>query len=424
MNSFSWWKNLFTSDPPRWSRTILEAPGVEGWREAVRRWIDEESLEQHARLLSGELPMAGVPLGIKDLFDQRGMVTLAGSVLLEEIGVPAPEDALIIRRFRDLGMVPVGRTNMNEFAYGLDGFNPHTGNCPHPKDPRRISGGSSSGSAWIVGSGVIPVALGTDTGGSIRVPAALCGVYGYRGVPDDTAREGVFPLAASFDTAGWFTATREDMLALLEALIPPGEAGEREAGLLWYTPQRVSLTEEVSAACATFRRGLSHWFIEGGEARGLRRRLEAVSEESFWAYNVIGSCEAFEVHRPWFEEYRERYNPEVRRLIDRSRHWEAGELSYARRVEEKVAALLDELLSEVWGIAMPAVHRSAPLMEEVDQAFRVEIIRLTSLASLAGLPALTIPLPLPDGLSCGVQLITTERRMLSLARRVLQEESR
>lgn len=414
MRSIGEWKELFARDREGWRSAILDAPGVSGWGEAVRRWIEPERLEAEARLIDTGLPMAGAPIGVKDLFDQRGTTTLAGSTLLEEIGEPAGEDALIVRRFRGLGMVPVGRTNMNEFAYGLDGFNPHTGNCPHPRDPRRISGGSSSGSAWLVGRGVVPVALGTDTGGSVRVPAALCGIYGYRGTPDQSAREGVFPLSVSFDTAGWFTSHAADMRALLEALAPAQRDSPRGRAL-WYTPERVSLSREAEEAYEAFRRALPVEEPRFGEAGGLTRRLEAVSEECFWAYNVIGSSEAYEVHRRWFSEYRDRYNPEVWRLIDRSRHWETGALTYARELKEEVTELMHRLLEEVDAILIPAVHRSAPLMEEVDQAFRVDIIRLTSFASLAGLPVLTVPLPLSEGLSCGVQIITTPGRLRSVA---------
>ncbi|MFP4426445.1 MAG: amidase [Spirochaetaceae bacterium] len=424
MKSLSWWKDTFATNRDLWKKSLLEASRSEkDWNRAVRQWVGEARLNREAERVLPEGALAGVPFGVKDLFDQEGEVTLAGSILLERIGVPAVRDALILRRLRERGAVPVGRTNMNEFAYGLDGFNPHTGDCPHPKDPERISGGSSSGSAWIVAKGILPAALGTDTGGSVRVPAALCGVYGFRGLPDECARDGVFPLARSFDTTGWFTASGEDMLALLE-LLWDGESESEGAEALWYAPGSVRLSEECLVAYRRFlgqNRG-----VDGGSEAAERaaRSLDSVIEEAFWAYNVIGSCEAFEVHRHWFSRYKERYNPDVWRLIDRSRHWESGALEYARILREEVGALLRRLLDESKAIMMPAVHTVAPRMSEVDQEFRVDIIKLTSLASLAGLPVLTIPLETSSGLSCGVQIITTAGQVLPVARRYLSGGTR
>lgn len=432
MKTLSWWRHTFATDRDLWKKTLLEASLEQtDWSRAVRRWSGEAELTLEADRVAPEGPLAGVPFGVKDLFDQEGKVTRAGSVLLEEIGEPADRDALILRRLREQGAVPVGRTNMNEFAYGLDGFNPHTGDCPHPKDGERISGGSSSGSAWIVAKGILPLALGTDTGGSVRVPAALCGIYGFRGLPDEQARDGVFPLAQSFDTTGWFTASGEEMLELLELLWP---CGARESGggegvgrggtPLWYAPQTVRLSSECEAAYHAFLENQEHIDRRSKEADELSGRLDSVIEEAFWAYNVIGSCEAFEVHRDWFTQYRDRYNPDVWRLIDRSRSWESGSLEYARTIERGVTSLLYGILEDVEAIMMPAVHSVAPLMRAVDQEFRVDIIKLTSLGSLAGAPVLTVPLETSSGLSCGVQIITKPERVLSVARRLLPGEAR
>ena len=438
-----WWRETFAGDRDRWRESLLSAPGEEqrAWRRAVRSWPRPAELDGEADEVTAG-PLAGVPFGVKDLFDQKDNVTLAGSILLKQIGTPATEDALIVRKLRELGAIPVGRTNMNEFAYGLDGFNPHTGNCPHPVDPQRISGGSSSGSAWIVARGILPIALGTDTGGSIRVPAAFCAVYGFRGIPDESGREGVFPLSRSFDTAGWFTRSAADMAAMIElfygwpARTQASAEGETSARAqasargettpaettgkgIYYAPAKVELTPEVAAAYDGYLRSTDLVETDSPTAGLFRDRLDAVIDEAFWAYNVIGSCEAFDVHSRWFTEHKRLYNPDVWRLIDRSRHWEPGALDYAGQLKEEISSLLRELLNSVDALVMPAVHTVAPKMEEVDQPFRVDIIRLTSLASLAGLPVITIPLKTEGGLSCGLQLITTPEKITAVARTFL-----
>ena len=164
-------------------------------------------------------PLHGVPYLLKDLFDLAGVPTKAGSTFLDRSDPLTRATAPIVQRLRELGAVLAGKTHLVEFASGLTGENPHYGDCPHPHFPDRLSGGSSSGSAALVAAGVAPLAIGTDTGGSVRVPAALCGLYGFRLTPDDELIRDAFPLAPTMDTAGWFTANAKDMLTVWRATV-------------------------------------------------------------------------------------------------------------------------------------------------------------------------------------------------------------
>ena len=162
-------------------------------------------------------PLAGVPYGVKDLFDVAGLPTTAGSALYAD-AQPAATDAKAIVRLRAAGAVLVATLNMDEFAYGFATINAHHGTTRNPHDPGRLAGGSSGGSAAAVAAGMVPFALGSDTNGSIRVPASLTGLYGLRPTHDALPMQGVFPFAASFDDIGPFTTTVADMACIWQVL--------------------------------------------------------------------------------------------------------------------------------------------------------------------------------------------------------------
>ncbi|MBC8010257.1 MAG: amidase, partial [Burkholderiales bacterium] len=175
--------------------------------------------------------LQGIPFAAKDLFDAAGLPTFAGSAFLPEVRaghiaspdfpVPvSPIDGAFIRDVRAAGGALAAKAHMHEFAYGITGENPHYGDCEIPGHPGRTTGGSSSGSAFLVKAGVVPLALGTDTGGSIRVPSAFCGLYGFRMTPHHPWIADGFPLAESFDTPGFFTANASDLRTTLDALVP------------------------------------------------------------------------------------------------------------------------------------------------------------------------------------------------------------
>src|SRR6478736_5919201 len=174
-----------------------------------------------------EQPLHGVPYFLKDLFDLAGVPTRAGSSFLHLVRALPDRNSRIVDRLATAGAACAGKTHLGELASALTGENRNYGDCPHPRFPDRLTGGSSSGSAALVGAGVAPLATGTDTGGSVRVPAAWCGLYGFRLTPDDALIRDAFPLAPTLDTAGWFTANAGDMLATMNALTGPRPAAKK-----------------------------------------------------------------------------------------------------------------------------------------------------------------------------------------------------
>ncbi|MEO0607168.1 MAG: amidase family protein, partial [Pseudomonadota bacterium] len=167
-------------------------------------------------------PLAGVPFAAKDLFDVQGEVTTAGAKLRSS-AAKATSDAPLIARMKAAGAVYMGRLNMDEFAYGFATVNAHFGTTRNPHDYERLAGGSSGGSAAAVAAGLVPVTLGSDTNGSVRVPASLCGLFGLRPTHNTLPMSGVFPFVERLDTVGPFTRTIEDMATVFRVLadLPP-----------------------------------------------------------------------------------------------------------------------------------------------------------------------------------------------------------
>ena len=259
-------------------------------------------------------PLAGIPICVKDVIDVAGMPTTAASSGWSSLPTA---DASAVARLREAGAVVVGKGNTNEFAFGIDGRNPHRGDCRNPRDPTRISGGSSSGPACATGAGLALGGLGTDTSGSLRVPASLCGLVGVRPTHGLVPTDGVVPLAWSYDTVGPLARTVADATLLLEAIAdlavaPAGDAGSdlppdlrgRTIGLL---------TQFVEAGCdpeiaAATRAAATLMESLGAEVRPIGLpRLEHIDAIHF----VIQFAEAAAVHRQWIDGQRPHYEPAV-----------------------------------------------------------------------------------------------------------------
>ncbi|RXK55619.1 amidase [Oleiharenicola lentus] len=368
-------------------------------------------------------PLRGIPYLLKDLFDLAGVPTRAGSTFLDQVR-PAPKtDSRIVQRLGELGAVCAGKTHLVEFASGLTGENPHYGDCPHPRFPNRLSGGSSSGSAALVAAGVAPLSIGTDTGGSVRVPAAWCGLHGFRLSPGDEFIRDAFPLAPTLDTAGWFTASAGDMLAVWQAwtgsrvgakaTTGSSTLSSRPAGTqarLPDTPPRgcylnarklvPGMDPAVATACDYAAASLSAHADPVAEAA-----LSLSWNHAVESYITIGMSEAHAVHRHWLAPYREHYDPVIWKRFTDAGHFPAADIARARERLAEVRSVFRDFFRAYDYLVLPAVPCVAPTKTEANLELRRNILTLTAPASLAGLPVLTIPVPLNSGLTAGLQII-------------------
>ncbi len=352
-------------------------------------------------------PLHGVPYLLKDLFDLAGVPTNAGSTFLNSArGTPAHDSALV-RRLRELGAACAGKTQLVEFAAGLFGDNSHYGDCPHPHFPDRLAGGSSSGSAALVAAGVVPFAIGTDTGGSVRVPAAFCGIHGFRLSPGDNFIRDAMPLSPSLDTAGWFAATAADMLTATSALVGllsnAPESPEPRGSYLPAETFGIPFDRETAAACDRAAAA----FATPAD-RDTTAALLASWQGAIEAYTVTALHEAHAIHRDWLAPYREEYEPGIWQRFSDGARYTPAQLTGAAASFARVREAFRQYFRDHDFLVLPATPFPALRKADCTPEARRALLTLTTPASLAGLPVLTIPVALPSGLTSGLQIILRE----------------
>ena len=397
--NFADWQNLSPADAAReLHRRAATLLSVDQQRAALAVVLPEEKLTEAfaaARATNG--PLAGVPYFAKDLFDAAGLPTFAGSTFLPEVRDTPARDGAFVRASSATGAVFAGKTHLHEFAYGITGENPHYGDCEHPRFPGRTTGGSSSGSAAAVAAGIVPLALGSDTGGSIRVPAAWCGLYGFRVTPRDAWISDAFPLSPTFDTAGWFTANATDLRLAISALTGLRSLQRPLRGCYLAMPGvdaavadacRLAAERLAPAADAATREDLLHGFAPAVDA-----------------YHTTVAVEAWEAHKSWADRYRDRYDPVVWQRLNRVHALTTAQLDSALLGLTTVRLLWTKFFLTYDFLVLPATPCPALTKAECTLENRSRVITLTAPASLGGLPVLTVPVRLPSGFSTGLQII-------------------
>ena len=386
------------------------------WVKPEEQLADELGGSGSSPTVAGQEPgppaLHGIPYLLKDLFNLAGVPTRAGSTFLHRVrGLPT-RDCWIAEQLTRAGAACAGKTHLVEFASGLTGENPHYGDCPHPRFPDRLSGGSSSGSAALVAAGVAPLSIGTDTGGSVRVPAAWCGLYGFRLTPGDDFIGDAFPLAPSLDTAGWFTANAADLLTTWQALVSSSrrETAGHTSGLTTAATPRgcyinarrlvPGMDPAVATACDYAAASLSAHADPVAEASLVLSWHHAVE-----AYITIGMSEAHAVHRDWLAPYHEHYDPVIWRRFTDAGHFPPADIAHARLQMADIRTVWRDFFRAYDFLVLPAVPCVAPTKAQATPELRRAILTLTAPASLGGLPVLSLPVPVADGLTAGLQII-------------------
>jgi aspartyl-tRNA(Asn)/glutamyl-tRNA(Gln) amidotransferase subunit A len=338
----------------------------------------------------------GIRLAVKDLFDTAGLETTYGSAIFA--GHVPRESAAAVGLLEAAGYVTVGKANLHEFAYGTTSENPHFGDVPNPAHSGRVAGGSSGGSAAALTAGLADAALGTDSAGSIRIPAACCGVVGHKPTHGLVALDGCWPLAASFDTAG--------------PLARDVQACERMLGVLapGYRPQALgSLDEvEVGVAWTELAEPLVRARVEEAAARFPRRRaveLPLVPVETYAAF----MREAADVHRELYAENADLYGEDVRVKLERCFAVRDREVERAAQLREDYRAQVEDAVEGVDLVLTPTLPIVAPPLRRGqapgDLDVREALIRFTYPFSTLGWPALAVPCgPAEGGLPASLQI--------------------
>ena len=427
------------------TRTYLER--IQRFDSSLRAYItvDEDRALSHARhadeaLSRGDVlgPLHGLPLALKDNIATRGLRTTAGSKVLRD-WVPG-DDAPVVQRLRAAGAIVLGKTNMHEFAYGGTCTNVHHGAVRNPWNQERVPGGSSGGSGVAVAAGLCAAALGTDTAGSVRLPACQCGVVGLKPTYGRVSIEGVIPLAWSLDHVGPITATVEDAALLLNVMSGPVATDPTTS-----RAARPDFLEGLDQGIRGLRVGVPRgYFFEGlqpdvetaiKEALQVLQGLGASLHDLDWptarysnsATWTIILAEASAYHRRWIRRQPEDYGPDIRTNLEQGEFVPATDYVQAQRARSVMRREVDTLLEGVDALVTPTLAITPPRSGEttVEVGGKIKeinpvFIRLTDPLNLTGSPAISVPCGFGrDGLPIGLQVVGRafeEQLVLRIAR--------
>ncbi len=365
-------------------------------------------------------PLHGLAFAAKDLFDVAGHGTSAGNPDWLATHSPAKANAWAVQALLDAGATLTGKTVTDELAYGMTGRNVHYGAPVNPSAPDRITGGSSSGSVAAVAGRLVDFALGSDTGGSVRIPASYCGVFGLRTTHARVPTKGVVDLAPSFDTVGWFARDATLMQRVGDVLLGAGP----DAG----TPAELLVGDDLFAmADADVVAAIKPLADRTAERIGRRRNVRVFRREPAdyrEAFRLLQAREAWEADGAWIGRVKPKLGPDVQERFDAASKVADADLAEPRRIRDEARHLADDLLGQGAILCLPTSpvpppRRDASLatLGEV----RARTMALTCLAGLAGLPQLSIPAGTVGGAPVGLSLIAArggDKTLLALSRAI------
>jgi amidase len=353
---------------------------------------------------AAEGPLAGLTVAVKDMYDIAGTRTGGGSPDWLNTHPPAASHAAVIRRLLERGATVIGKTVCDEFFFSVTGANAHYGTPINPRALGRLPGGSSSGSAAAAAAGACDFSLGSDTGGSVRVPAAFCGVYGIRPTHGRIDMTGAMPMAPSFDVPGWFASGPGVLRRVGEVLLDAG-------GVRAHLRELIILDDAFAEA-------------DGEVASLLRAAIDAMAGDlpepvhdavaphgfELWreSFRVIQAREIWSIYGPFVEQHRPKLGPGIRERMEFAATVSERNAEMARQEQKRARERICALVKPGTVLALPTAPCIAPRIDtgaEALESFRVRVMRLTCLAGLSGLPQVTLPVGSISGCPVGLSFI-------------------
>ena len=371
--------------------------------------------------------LSGKQFAVKDVFDIAGTCSGFGNPDWLATHPPAASTASVIEVLLNAGGDMIGRTLSDELTYSLTGENAHYGTPINPAAPERIPGGSSNGSASAVAGELVDFALGTDCGGSVRLPASYCGIIGIRPSHNRVAVDGVIPFAPSFDVVGWFT--RDAGLCEIVGALLLNEAATPAL------PTRLLVADDALAMVAPATRAAFELAL--APVTGLLGAPAGLTVSSaglnawFEVFRVVQGSEIWRNRREWIETVKPNIGAGVRERLDWAATLGAAQIDPAVRQHQAIRGEIDRLLAPGDVLCLPTSPRAAPLKSEpattIENEYRVQAMRLLCIAGLGGLPQVSLPLATLDGLPLGLSLIGptgSDMQLLALARALCEPQDR
>ena len=366
-------------------------------------------------------PLSGLTFAAKDIFDIAGHVTGCGNPYWRATHEPAESNAWVVQQLVDAGAAMVGKTITDELTRGIFGENMHYGTPVNPKAPSRVPGGSSSGSASAVAGQLVDFALGSDTGGSVRVPSSFCGLFGLRPTHGRIPLEGMLLQAPSFDTIGWFARDTETFALVGSVILPPGPDSPR--------PQRLVIAEDAWELAEPSTRNALETVLEKVAplfASSATARLSSTSLEEWSGHQqVLQSREAWESARDWIDQVNPTFSFEVSDRYAMARAVTDEQIVVAQAGRDAVVTRMNEVFDggDVV-VCLPTTVSPAPLIgQRVSErhTLRLRNSALTSIAGNTGRPQISLPLAEVDGLPVGLSLLGdygADEQLIELAREI------
>ena len=361
----------------------------------------------------------GIPIAVKDLYDTKGIRSTSGSKFFAD-HIPQ-EDALVVKKIKQAGAQIIGKTNTHEIALGVTNNNPHYGACRNPWDITRTPGGSSGGSAVAVATGMTLAALGTDTGGSIRIPASLCGVVGLKPTYGRVSLRGILPLSWNLDHAGPLTRRVEDAALMLQVMsgydeLDPASNKTPVDDFSSHIKDGVSGLK-IGLAVGSYIAEADSEVLEavGKAAQILKEQGATIIEvntdflkEAALANGIMTQADGAAFHRERMKEHPDWFGPDVRLRLETGAAFTSSEYSLARRTQAKVKRQCELLFEEYDALVLPTTPIPAPVLDGENAIERArQLTRFTAPFNLSGLPAISVPCGLTtEGLPIGLQIVS------------------